>query len=70
MVFCEVISQIQEPWTPLKMELTLFDLVADQKISHVEGLRSSLFNLVINKIVGSGVVSADWGCWSGMTHFY
>ena len=68
-MFAKIIGVILVAWAPMDKELALGDAVTDPAEAHVNCLGSSLFCHVQGKTHSYFVISLDWCCWLGVSHF-
>ena len=65
----EVVGFVDAAFLPINVVLPLSYSVADPVESHVNGLRTFLFDSVVGNPGGGAVVSLYGGGWLGMAHF-
>ena len=68
--FREVVRLVGGAGAPIYMELALFNAILDPVETHVHRFGFSLFESVVGKPAGGGVVNLGWGCWLRMPHFF
>ena len=69
MEFADKISIVTKARLPVDDELVLSDAVADPVKAYVDGFSGFLFDAIVGKADGGGVVNLDSDGWLGVTHF-
>jgi hypothetical protein len=69
-MFCKIISFVDEAAFPIDVELTLVDAVTNPVKAHFDGFRAFLFDSVVGDVSCSAVVRHDGSRSLGMSKFF
>jgi hypothetical protein len=68
-MFGKIVSKIVGTWCPKNVKMTLLLPISYPVVSHVDGVRLLLLDVIVCNRTGHGVISLHGGCWLRIAHF-